>query len=92
MAWSVSIGRKRVAWKVLELRILVTRKCLERDLRRVDDLLRRMTQLYKKYCFVFVVGREMEDEWWACLEGKKGLEIRWSIEVSLKVPGSVWIR
>jgi hypothetical protein len=41
-----------------------------------------MAQLYDKYCFVFVIGREMEDEWRTCLVGKKGLEeIGWSMEV-----------
>jgi hypothetical protein len=80
-------GRKRVARRILELRILVTKGCTKRDSRKLDDLLRSMAQLYDKYCFVFVVGKEMEAEWRACLEKKEELEeIGWSMEVLTRIP------
>jgi hypothetical protein len=80
-------GRKRVARRILELRILVTKGCTKRDSRKLDDLLRSMAQLYDKYCFVFVVGKKMEAEWRACLEKKEELEeIGWSMEVLARIP------
>jgi hypothetical protein len=46
-----------------------------------------MAQLYDRYCFVFVVGKEMEAEWGACLEKKEELEeIEWSMEVLSRIP------
>jgi hypothetical protein len=80
-------GRKRLARRILELRILVTKGCTKRDSRKLDDLLRSMAQLYDKYYFVFVVGKEMETEWRACLEKKEELEeIGSSMEVLSRIP------
>jgi hypothetical protein len=86
-------GRKRLARRILELRILVTKGCTKRDSRKLDDLLRSMAQLYDKYCFVFVVSKEMEADWRACLEKKEELEeIGWSMEVPSRIPVVGWVR